>query len=377
MELKKFCDRHAGVVRLYAAGHSAGAIFHAHFLPVAFGAGLPDIEQLHLLAPAIRVDAFKSQLMPLVGGHVKHLALFTMVKDQELDDDCAKVYRKSLLYLIRFSFRKTRKRRFSAWRSRCAATATWRGCLAWAAPSAFADVVFSPSVGDDGGHASRSITHGGFDDDAPTMNSVALRLLGLQTKSELKRGYPETGRAPFDDPWTAPEIEELRQSFAAAFGGAAAHRVRRHGAVPVPGPASGPMIVTPSRTSTRRALCIGIDRYPVRPLAGCVADARLWAKTLGALGFECTLTLDEAATYSNIVAELERLVKSARPGDSIVWQYAGHGTQVPDVNGDEADGDSRVRTRRSVRSTSRQDTWSPTTRSARSSSNCSLASPSR
>ena len=100
------------------------------------------------------------------------------------------------------------------------------------------------------------------------------------------------------------------------------------------------MIVTPSRTSTRRALCTGIDRYPVRPLAGCVADARLWAKTLGALGFECSLTLDEAATYSNIVAELEQLVKSARPGDSIVWQYAGHGTQVPDVNGDEADGDS-------------------------------------
>ena len=83
VELKKFCDRHAGVVRLHAAGHSAGAIFHAHFLPVAFGAGLPDVEQLHLLAPAIRVDAFKSQLMPLVGGHIKHLALFTMVKDQE------------------------------------------------------------------------------------------------------------------------------------------------------------------------------------------------------------------------------------------------------------------------------------------------------
>ncbi len=89
-----------------------------------------------------------------------------------------------------------------------------------------------------------------------------------------------------------------------------------------------------------RALCIGIDRYPIRPLAGCVADARLWAKTLGALGFDCTFMLDEEATYSNILAALEQLVKMSRPGDSIVWQYAGHGTQVPDVNGDEAGGDS-------------------------------------
>src|SRR5206468_3948598 len=33
-------------------------------------------------------------------------------------------------------------------------------------------------------------------------------------------------------------------------------------------------------------------------------------------------------------------VKSGRPGDVLVWQYSGHGTQVPDLNGDEADGDS-------------------------------------
>jgi hypothetical protein len=343
VELKKFCDRHAGVVRLHAAGHSAGAIFHAHFLPAAFGAGLPDVEQLHLLAPAIRVDAFKAQLMPLVGGHIKHLALFTMVKDQELDDDCAKVYRKSLLYLIRLSLERDEKAEIlgleeSLRRDRDVARLFGLG----GAPSTFADVVFSPSVGNDGGHASRSITHGGFDDDVPTMNSVALRLLGLQTRSELKQGYPETGRALFDDPWTAPEIAELRRSFAAVFGGAdtPSSAPSTGGAPAMPGSSSGPTIVTPARPGSRRALCVGIDRYPVRPLAGCVADARLWAKTLGALGFECSLTLDEAATYSNIVAELEQLVKAARPGDSIVWQYAGHGTQVPDVNGDEAAGDS-------------------------------------
>ena len=296
-----------------------------------------------------------------------------MVKDQELDDHCANVYRKSLLYLIRYSLEQDKNAEIlgleeSLRRDRDVAQLLGLG----GAASAAADVVFSPSVGADGEHASRSTTHGGFDDDAATMNGVALRLLGLKTRSELKLAYPETTRTLLDDPWTAPELEDIRRSFAAAFGSTAA-RVR----VPVGAPMPPRVPPSPSRTGTRRALCVGIDRYPVRPLAGCVADARLWARTLSALGFECDFLLDEAATYANIVGRLEQLVKSARPGDSIVWQYAGHGTQVPDVNGDEADGDSPGRDEAICPSTSRQGAWSPTTRSARSSSNCSQVSPSR
>src|SRR5207253_1793879 len=33
-KLKQFCDAHQGEIKLYAAGHSAGAIFHAHFIPM-------------------------------------------------------------------------------------------------------------------------------------------------------------------------------------------------------------------------------------------------------------------------------------------------------------------------------------------------------
>ncbi len=343
-ELKKFCDRHPGAVHLHAAGHSAGAIFHAHFLPVAFTAGIPDVEQLHFLAPAIRVDTFTSHLMGLVGNRLKHLALFTMTRDLERDDDCAKIYRKSLLYLIRFALEKDKKAEIlgleeSLRRDRPVAALFGLGGGA----SAAADVVFSQSVGSDGQHASRSVTHGGFDDDAATMNSVALRILGLQTSSALKLPYPATSRAVSDDPWTAPEVEDLRRSFAAAFGGGGPtfSSSSSGGGAPLPArPKTGTPPGTPPRPGSQRALCVGIDRYPVRPLAGCVADARLWARTLGTLGFDCEFLLDEAATYDNIVAELTRLVTSARPGDSIVWQYAGHGTQVPDLDGDEADGDS-------------------------------------
>lgn len=90
--------------------------------------------------------------------------------------------------------------------------------------------------------------------------------------------------------------------------------------------------------SRRRALCIGIDRYPTAPLAGCVADARLWAETLGELGFERPeMLLDGEATRSGILGALERLVGSGRPGDVLVFQFAGHGTQLDDLNNDEDD----------------------------------------
>jgi hypothetical protein len=91
----------------------------------------------------------------------------------------------------------------------------------------------------------------------------------------------------------------------------------------------------------RRALCVGIDRYATAPLSGCVADARAWAGTLVGLGFEPpTLMLDGEATYSAILENLDRLVAGSTAGDVIVFQYAGHGTQLPDVDADEAGGDT-------------------------------------
>jgi uncharacterized caspase-like protein len=87
---------------------------------------------------------------------------------------------------------------------------------------------------------------------------------------------------------------------------------------------------------------VGIDRYPVEPLQGCVADARLWSRTLTALGFETPETLlDGQATRANILDALDRLVGQGQPGDVLVFQFAGHGIQIPDLDGDEADDDAR------------------------------------
>ena len=108
-------------------------------------------------------------------------------------------------------------------------------------------------------------------------------------------------------------------------------------AAPAPAPASAVMAAVAS-TGRRRALCIGINIYPTAPLFGCVADAELWARTLGELGFgEPTVLRDEEAQRERILTEIERLFVSSRSGDVIVLQYAGHGTQLNDLDGDETD----------------------------------------
>jgi len=43
------------------------------------------------------------------------------------------------------------------------------------------------------------------------------------------------------------------------------------------------------------------------------------------------------ATTINILKALEMLVYGAKAGDRLVFQYSGHGSQVPDTSGDESD----------------------------------------
>jgi uncharacterized caspase-like protein len=91
--------------------------------------------------------------------------------------------------------------------------------------------------------------------------------------------------------------------------------------------------------TSKYALCIGINDYPGTgsDLAGCVNDANDWAALLKSLGFEVKKLLDKQATRANILSEMGKMVSLAKKGDSIVFQYSGHGTYIPDEDGDEAD----------------------------------------
>ena len=97
-------NAHHADLEIHAAGHSAGTIFHAQFLPALLGlrasAGAPPlrVKTLHFLAPACTTAIFNSKLKSLIGPNkgIDAFVTYTMNKSLE-QDDTAGPYRKSLL----------------------------------------------------------------------------------------------------------------------------------------------------------------------------------------------------------------------------------------------------------------------------------------
>lgn len=89
------------------------------------------------------------------------------------------------------------------------------------------------------------------------------------------------------------------------------------------------------------ALVVGVDAYPYETsLDGAVKDARDVAGALERNGVERMATFfDAAARKDDIRAAWTGFVDGAVKGDTIIFTYAGHGAQMPElVDGDEADG---------------------------------------
>jgi metacaspase-1 len=87
------------------------------------------------------------------------------------------------------------------------------------------------------------------------------------------------------------------------------------------------------------ALCIGINDYPgvSNDLYGCRNDATDWTAALSARGFDVRTLLDSAASGAAIRTGVADLLSRASLGDAVVITYSGHGTWVPDLDGDEPD----------------------------------------
>lgn len=98
-------------------------------------------------------------------------------------------------------------------------------------------------------------------------------------------------------------------------------------------------IATP--TNNKKAVCFGINNYPdpANRLAGCVNDAADWGNYLrDTWGFNVQTLLDSQATSKNFKGILGGHIASSKAGDYIVCTYSGHGSNVPDKDGDEEDG---------------------------------------
>ena len=94
------------------------------------------------------------------------------------------------------------------------------------------------------------------------------------------------------------------------------------------------------RPVQRLAVCVGINDYPGTgsDLSGCVNDALDWAALLAGRGYETVTLLDDQATKANLAAQLAAAVDRLRYRGRLVFTFSGHGTWVPDCDGDEIDG---------------------------------------
>eukprot|EP00992_Anisonema_acinus_P013844 TRINITY_DN8965_c0_g1_i1.p1 TRINITY_DN8965_c0_g1~~TRINITY_DN8965_c0_g1_i1.p1 ORF type:complete len:781 (+),score=151.26 TRINITY_DN8965_c0_g1_i1:53-2395(+) len=108
----------------------------------------------------------------------------------------------------------------------------------------------------------------------------------------------------------------------------------------------------PPSAGRTRALLIGINyrgQGRDKELMGCANDARCLARFLDTQGWGSVVLMDESQrdralhpTRDNIMRELRALVRGVQPGDSLFFGFSGHGSQIRDVSGDEADGKDEV-----------------------------------
>jgi hypothetical protein len=90
----------------------------------------------------------------------------------------------------------------------------------------------------------------------------------------------------------------------------------------------------------KHALLVGINDYKsINDLQGCINDVtnvRYILKTFfGFTNDDIRVLTNERATKKNILYRLEKMVKKARRGDSLIFHFSGHGSQIRDRDNDE------------------------------------------
>lgn len=98
------------------------------------------------------------------------------------------------------------------------------------------------------------------------------------------------------------------------------------------------------RKPTRKALLIAVNEYPphIPQLYGCINDSFLVNRMLQEVyGFptkDIHMLHNHRATTNKIKSKIEWLLDGAKSGDTLLFHYSGHGTQIPERVGDEVDG---------------------------------------
>lgn len=169
-----------GKVELHLVGHSAGSILLAHLVPVLEQWGL-QAKSLTLYAPACTTDLFRETVLPHFGANktVERITVFNLTDEAERDDSVAKIYNKSLLYLVSEALERRRKQPLLGVQKHLDADAELRAALG--APKRRGTTAITTKRGPALRLRSASSTHGGFDNDTDTLNAT-LRIVGASNR---------------------------------------------------------------------------------------------------------------------------------------------------------------------------------------------------
>ena len=167
---------------VHVVAHSAGSIFAAYAIRHLIDAGVT-FGSLQFMAPAATVDLFKEQILPHVEkGACPPPSMYVLSNVGELDDDVGP-YGKSLLYLVSNAFED--KRAMPIVGMEKFIEEDQQLTKFFGETSAAVPRLVIAGAGGAAGSVSRSDSHGGFDNDPDTLNSVLLRIVG----GELKRPF--------------------------------------------------------------------------------------------------------------------------------------------------------------------------------------------
>jgi hypothetical protein len=171
----KMAAEEGGDWELHVVAHSAGSIFAAHAIDPLKELGM-NWRSLQLIAPAMRIDLFRDKMSGHIDrGECPRPTLYVLSKVGELDDDVGP-YGKSLLYLVSNALEGAREVPLLGMEKYLDREIDIRSMLD-------RDIDGLPGIvvsGADGpvGAIAKSDTHGGFDNDPNTMNSILRRILG-------------------------------------------------------------------------------------------------------------------------------------------------------------------------------------------------------
>ncbi|WP_217278766.1 glycoside hydrolase family 19 protein [Achromobacter pestifer] len=173
-------------LEVHMVGHSAGSILLAPLVSLLGARKIP-VKSCTLWAPACQVELFKEHYASaLEKKKVEKMAIFALTDKAERDDNCGRIYNKSLLYLVSNAFEDPA--RIPLFRDGCPILGMERFIDRTLMQQLGVDLVLAPNTEpDDSLSASGATHHGDFDDDKRTVMATFRRIAQASAKKAASK----------------------------------------------------------------------------------------------------------------------------------------------------------------------------------------------